>query len=163
MTTEATCAERWADHKNSRLAHISSLFDIIDHPSRVAPWGSDPEDVTSDLHELAAECDIEHEDRSPDDLAEDAQTQLYQLPLCVDVRAEITVVLSTGGPGDELVFVCDADDGYVRSASYRFLDWWDGETRTLSGTDRDIACRFLDELCAGDVAYFLKSRTGAEE
>ena len=45
--------------------------------------------------------------------------------------------LSTGGPGDEFRFYCDADKSVVH-IEYWFLDWFDGASISLNGKDKEL-------------------------
>ena len=48
--------------------------------------------------------------------------------------------LSWGGPSDYFLFFEDGD------IEYRFLDWFDGASRKLTGEDYEIMKRFYDEV-----------------
>ena len=43
----------------------------------------------------------------------------------------LTIVLSGGGPSSHIEAIID-EDGYVKSATYHFLDWFDGASRKIS-------------------------------
>ena len=53
--------------------------------------------------------------------------------------------ISTGGPGDEFRFFADPGRK-VHRIEYRFLDWYDGAGRDLSGKDYDLLMEFFEEL-----------------
>jgi hypothetical protein len=83
---------------------------------------------------------MDHED---EDIREDAYNAQNELPLSIDVKRTVIVQLSTGGPGDQ--FEIDVDDeGNVVRIRYRFIDWFDGAERTLSGDEAEDAEAFLD-------------------
>lgn len=82
--------------------------------------------------------------------ADDAYDRLNSLALDVRVKHTMTVLLSTGDPGDQLEIAIEkgkygwelADD----EATYRFLDWFDGATRRTRDVD---VMRFLEGLIGG--------------
>ncbi len=51
--------------------------------------------------------------------------------------------LSWGGPSDEFRFYVDPDLTCFR-IEYWFLDWFDGASRTLSGTDKDMMMEIFE-------------------
>lgn len=85
--------------------------------------------------------------------AEDYDTQdevleeLDNYALCIDVRHTMIVQLSTGGPGDQFeIEITQGDHGWEladREATYRFLDWFDGATKT---TDNEAVMRYLGAM-----------------
>jgi hypothetical protein len=66
-------------------------------------------------------------------------------------------LLSGGGPQDEFRFFCDV--GYKPyKIEYAFLDWRDGATRELSGTDLELLGEIWDwfEECGAPQAAYAK-------
>jgi hypothetical protein len=51
--------------------------------------------------------------------------------------------LSTGGPGDEFRFYLTMDKSLYK-VEYVFLDWFDGATRKLHGTDLELLTEMWD-------------------
>ena len=74
-----------------------------------------------------------------DDAFDEAQEEMDNYALCLDLKTTMIVQLSTGGPGDQLEIAVEkgqhgwelADD----HATYRFLDWFDGATRRTDDPD----------------------------
>jgi len=46
--------------------------------------------------------------------------------------------ISWGGPSDEFRFYSRDESGTPQRITYTFMDWFDGEERTLTGTDRAL-------------------------
>lgn len=78
-----------------------------------------------------------------DDGREDAYERWDELPLSIDTKLEVTVLLSWGGPQDEFVLSVNPEDRSIGAIRYRFLDWFDGATRTLEGEQYETARDFL--------------------
>lgn len=97
------------------------------------------EDRLQDLRKLwTAYCEGD-EDRHSDDLGNFHEYGLcfdYVTPEAGEPASEgfFRYQLSTGGPGDEFRFFCGPGFEAYR-VEYRFLDWWDGAGRTLTGDD----------------------------
>lgn len=114
---------------------------------------ADADEIASDVHLRAAgvdpsadeipedvdTLDIVLTDRDEDDLAESAREALQNYGLSLEVRTVVVWQFSTGGPGDQVEMdVSSGTYGYdVDGATYRFLDWFDGAARELSGADLD--------------------------
>ena len=52
--------------------------------------------------------------------------------------------LSWGGPSDEFRFYWNGNRAY--SIEYRFMDWWDGAVRTLTGEDFGLLEEIFEDL-----------------
>ena len=74
---------------------------------------------------------------------DDAQDLRYEYPLHVETKKVVVILLSTGGPHDEFRVTLD-DNGDPEQIEYRFLDWFDGATRTLEGPEFERAAEFLE-------------------
>lgn len=79
---------------------------------------------------------------------------IYEYGLCLCYIAEedthngrgfIRYQLSTGGPGDELRYFVDWQ-GKVYKVEYWFLDWFDGASRTLTGSNLETALNAWEYL-----------------
>ena len=68
------------------------------------------------------------------DEQENAQTELDEMALSVDSRTITTILLSCGGPSDELQVTHDGAD--IESVIYVFKDWFDGARESV---DEDSA------------------------
>lgn len=66
-------------------------------------------------------------DNADDDRAAE---ELDEYPLSIDKQTVYVVLLSTGGPGDQIEITCDANGDVIR-VEYRFLDWFDGAVTTV--------------------------------
>jgi len=84
---------------------------------------------------------------------ESAREAVENYPLCMDSNIEIRIQLSTGGPGDEFLVTCD-DEGNIGEIRYRFLDWFDGATVTLSGSEYATAEAFCQSFVEYEVAKY---------
>ena len=118
MTQQETCEQRIDRHLQSRIETLRQISEGI-NPETGNPY--------------------EDEDQQ----YEDADNMILSL----DRRITVTVVLSTGGPHDELVFTYNGEPGDHEpdSIDYRFQDWYDGATRRLTGSDYDTALNAYGE------------------
>lgn len=92
-------------------------------------------------------------DLDPDgDMQDQAQTRLYEYPLCVEATTTFEIVLGTGGPDDRLLIECDTSDRIsgtfphevigtdyeIRRVLYRYS--WSGSAEVeLVGEDKEVA------------------------
>jgi len=63
---------------------------------------------------------------------EDALDELNSLPLDINSKKVITILLSTGGPADWVEVWCD--DSEILEMYYHFSDWFDHAKRKISET-----------------------------
>lgn len=84
------------------------------------------------------------QDSGDDNACDEVQDKLDTFALCVDIRHTMIVCISTGGPGDQFeIAVEQGPYGWNladNEATYRFLDWFDGATRT---TDNEAVMEYL--------------------
>ncbi len=95
MTAQQTCAERIADYMASRAEDIGTLQALANGEAQ-----------TFDLD------------------AEDAEQQLNEMPLSVELVRHVKILLGTGGPADWLDAELDADND-IRVLEYHYADWGD--------------------------------------
>jgi len=118
-TREATCEERVSDQLAGRVRDLQGIRDRLD---------------------VALEVD----DMYAHDAALD---ELNTFALCVDLRTTMVVQISTGGPGDQFEIAVErGEHGWEladNEATYRFLDWFDGATRT---TDNEAVMAYLENI-----------------
>ena len=147
MTSTPTCDERVDEHLAGRLADLRSLFyliDLADDEPTAGDLGTD-----TDGREVY-EWWTRDKHATVDDLREQAQERLDELPLGADMPDWdgppcVRVQLSTGGPGDEFLLYLNST-GQVYSVEYRYLDWWDSASRIVTGDDRELIERAWGEL-----------------
>lgn len=108
MSKQPTCEERIADRMAGREEYVRKLQAIVDNGPATFDEDYDDEELTED----------------------EAQERLDELPLSVEPRRFIRILLSTGGPGDWLDAEIDVD-GTVTSVSYHFNDWFDHAERPV--------------------------------
>ena len=121
---EDTCEARIDKQLQGRIDDLTELHNVVDDDEGVI----DGEEIDAD----------------------DAYDRLANLPLSVDVKHTMTVLLSTGGPGDQFeIEIEKGEHGWELAddeATYRFLDWFDGATRK---TDDPNVIRFLEGFLGG--------------
>ena len=139
MTT--TCDERVDRHRESRMADLKALYRFGD---------CDPE-------ERRAFCEEEGIDLDSDGGREAADERRCEYGLCFDYVAPGTFTddqktpcfdigadagywryqISWGGPSEEIRFF--ASGGTFGRAEFWLLDWFDGASTVLAGSDRETA------------------------
>jgi len=81
------------------------------------------------------------------DDGDEAQEELDEFALSMELRTTMVVQISTGGPGDQFeIAVVNNGHGWeldADKATYRFLDWFDGATRT---TDDPAVMAYLANM-----------------
>jgi hypothetical protein len=81
------------------------------------------------------------------DDGDEAQEELDEFALSMELRTTMVVQISTGGPGDQFeIAVVNNGHGWeldADKATYRFLDWFDGSTRT---TDDPAVMAYLANM-----------------
>jgi hypothetical protein len=75
---------------------------------------------------------------------EEAYEEMNTMVLGSFVRKIVTLTLSWGGPADYLDFHLDPHGNLLRVV-YRFEDWYDGASRTLSGTELSVMTDMFEE------------------
>lgn len=120
-TRNASCEKRIDANLASRIEDLAEIIAAIDNDGGVI----DGDKVDGD----------------------DALERLNGYALCSDIKTIMTLQISTGGPGDQFeVEVVRGDYGWElddTSATYRFLDWFDGATRR---TDNPTVMRYLTSM-----------------
>lgn len=126
-----TCSERVAAQMEQREEQIHNLFLVRDGDA-LAP-------VVREAFDLGVN------DPLPEgaDATEQAYDRLNELPLSVEVEHVVRIVLSTGGPHDEI-------RAYVRGgemfrAEYAFQDWYEGATLPVLEVDSAL-WRYAEEI-----------------
>jgi hypothetical protein len=120
-TRNKTCEERIDSHLASRAGDLADIFAVIDGETQ------------------RYEGEVYNED--------DAVEILDEWALALDLTVTMKVVIGTGGPGDQFeVEITRGRYGWElaeNEATYRFLDWGDGATRST----RDPAVmRYLEMM-----------------
>jgi len=83
-----------------------------------------------------------------DDSQEGPDQAWLEHPLSVDSKLQVRVQMSWGGPSDEYLLTVD-EDGDIGEIRYRFMDWFDGATKTLDGEDQEL----VEWFCQRFVEY----------
>ena len=128
MEKQATCEERIGAHLESRM---DGLREAINGLNTCEDCG----------HEWAEDDPIECPECGSDDIQEAEHMghtwEQYEQGILAFEKTELyTVLLSTGGPHDEIrLYVRDKE---IIRAEYRFQDWFDGATRPITGPDFDL-------------------------
>lgn len=98
-----------------------------------------PRNLTGRLADIRAMLD-----REDPDLGDDELPPLNEYGLGADVRYSIRVDLSTGGPADYIT--ATVAHGDVLSAEYHFADWFDHDSRSLTGPEFETVAEYLGYL-----------------
>lgn len=123
MSKELTCEERIEDQYLRQEEYLELLFKVLDDHE----FDEDDEDEKKQL-QLIEDDGIDRE-------------TIYEYAAGSNMKKILTIVLSGGGPSSHIEAIID-EDGYVESAKYVFLDWFDGATRKIP---RDSAMfRFVE-------------------
>lgn len=169
MTTQPTCADRIAEHREGRLANLGALNTLANVDDR-----DDLNEIVSDqaardaLSELQiSDKDIqeahEGEGRVFEEIREAADDARIAMVLEITTTRTFKILLSTGGPADWLAVECSGDtaqsepepesggDRYeVERITYHFQDWGDHAEERLTddafATARAFAERVVPEL-----------------
>jgi hypothetical protein len=113
MSKELSCKERIEDHYMRTEEYIDLMFKVLDNDS----LDDDDEDDKKLLQQI-----------EEDGIDEGS---IHEYAAGTSMEKLLTIVLSGGGPSSHIEAIID-EDGYVKSATYHFLDWFDGATRKIS-------------------------------
>jgi hypothetical protein len=108
-----SCKERIEEEYRRTDDYIELMFKVLDNYE----FDEDDEDDKKQLHEI--------EDDGID------EGTIHEYAAGTSMEKLLTIVLSGGGPSSHIEAIID-EDGYVKSATYHFLDWFDGATRKIS-------------------------------
>jgi len=112
---QATCRQRWAVQKDSRMSEIRKLWRLYQH---------NPEASSEELGRWG-EYGLSFDYVASGTFAR--QHMGYW-------RFQI----SYGGPSEEFRFYADHPRAQAHRITFAFLDWWDGYERKLSGKDEAL-------------------------
>lgn len=113
MSKELSCKERIEEEYRRTDDYIELMFKVLDGYE----FDEDDEDDKKQLQEI--------EDDGID------EGTIHEYAAGTSMEKLLTIVLSGGGPSSHIEAIID-EDGYVKSATYHFLDWFDGATRKIS-------------------------------
>jgi hypothetical protein len=113
MSKELSCKERIEEEYRRTDDYIELMFKVLDNYE----FDEDDEDDKKQLQEI--------EDDGID------EGTIHEYAAGTSMEKLLTIVLSGGGPSSHIEAIID-EDGYVKSATYHFLDWFDGATRKIS-------------------------------
>lgn len=113
MSKELSCKERIEEEYRRADDYIELMFKVLDNYE----FDEDDEDDKKQLQEI--------EDDGID------EGTIHEYAAGTSMEKLLTIVLSGGGPSSHIEAIID-EDGYVKSATYHFLDWFDGATRKIS-------------------------------
>lgn len=113
MSKQLSCKERIEDEYRRADDYIELMFKVLDNDR----LDEDDEDDKKLLQLI-----------EDDGIDEDS---IYEYAAGSSMEKLLTIVLSGGGPSSHIEAIID-EDGDVKSATYHFLDWFDGATRKIS-------------------------------
>jgi hypothetical protein len=113
MSKQLSCKERIEEEYRRADDYIELMFKVLDNYE----FDEDDEDDKKQLQEI--------EDDGID------EGSIHEYAAGTSMEKLLTIVLSGGGPSSHIEAIID-EDGYVKSATYHFLDWFDGATRKIS-------------------------------
>ena len=113
MSKQLSCKERIEEEYRRADDYIELMFKVLDGYE----FDEDDEDDKKQLQEI--------EDDGID------EGSIHEYAAGTSMEKLLTIVLSGGGPSSHIEAIID-EDGYVKSATYHFLDWFDGATRKIS-------------------------------
>lgn len=112
MSKNLSCEERIEDHYLRAEEYIDLLFKVLDDHQ----FDEDDEDDKK-LLQLIEDDGID-------------EGTIHEYSAGSTMKKHLTIILSGGGPSSHIEAIID-EDGYVESAKYVFLDWYDGATRKI--------------------------------
>jgi hypothetical protein len=112
MSKELSCQERIEDQYLRQEEYLELMFKVLDDYE----FDEDDEDDKKQLKEI-------------EDDGMDRET-IHEYAAGSNMKKILTIVLSGGGPSSHIEAIID-EDGYIESAKYVFLDWFDGATRKI--------------------------------
>jgi hypothetical protein len=142
-TKQPTCEERIGEHLNGRLSDFRDLVAVATGNLR-AETGNRADDPVNRLYD-AGEIDSTLTN-TDEELQEQAQERIWEMPLAVTKQTMFRIDLSTGGPADYLEVTCDTDEPAIQTIRYHFADWFDHAERTLEGDEFKAAAEFAENL-----------------
>ena len=95
----------------------------------------------------------EANDNDDYDQYENLREELYELPISVEVKKTVEIVLSTGGPHDHILYYLDSNNEPY-SATYHFKDWFDGASTPMTGEAMEAAMVLWEELGGSELILF---------
>jgi hypothetical protein len=113
MSKQLSCQERIEEEYRRTDDYIELMFKVLDNDR----LDEDDEDDKK-LLDLIEEDGID-------------EGTIHEYAAGTSMEKLLTIVLSGGGPSSHIEAIID-EDGYVKSATYHFLDWFDGATRKIS-------------------------------
>lgn len=113
MSKQLSCKDRIEEEYRRADDYIELMFKVLDNYE----FDEDDEDEKKQLQEI--------EDDGID------EGTIHEYAAGTSMEKLLTIVLSGGGPSSHIEAIID-EDGYVKSATYHFLDWFDGATRKIS-------------------------------
>lgn len=113
MSKQLSCQERIEEEYRRTDDYIELMFKVLDNYE----FDEDDEDDKKQLQQI--------EDDGID------EGSIHEYAAGTSMEKLLTIVLSGGGPSSHIEAIID-EDGYVKSATYHFLDWFDGASRKIS-------------------------------
>ena len=113
MSKQLSCKDRIEEEYRRADDYIELMFKVLDNDR----LDEDDEDDKK-LLQLIEEDGID-------------EGTIHEYAAGTSMEKLLTIVLSGGGPSSHIEAIID-EDGYVKSATYHFLDWFDGATRKIS-------------------------------
>lgn len=181
-TEHPSCAERVADSRDSRLGELRMMLQPEHDDVELLDDGTMDTVLRIDDQEFRYSDSSDYRDPDTgainleefveanfDDMRETMYEQFNEYGLCFDYVAPGTFTdqeqgyfryqISWGGPSEEIRFFVNPDFS-VYHVEFWFLDWWDGASLTLRGTDRGVADMVWQQFSEGcDLSAMVKSES----
>lgn len=93
------------------------------------------------------EKEVEYDEGGEEIEVEDDEDEDENGPMVYHVQKILSfkLELSGGGPSDYFIIEVDPDDKTCIDAEYHYLDWFDGATRSPTGTDLNIVLDWAEQ------------------
>lgn len=137
---QPTCAERVQDHWEGRRTDLKRALAMEERGGCDEWLRLDTAERVEILQECGLSPFMSRRDECPEEIP-----NLYEYGLSFDYVAPDTFSdqpegfwryqLSTGGPGDEIRFFASSPRSRCYRVEYWFLDWWDGASLDITGSD----------------------------
>ena len=151
--SDKTCEERINDELEHEIQRIREALGHAEQVYDLACQKCGHKWQTEDEYEACPGCGNGDEIDVEENCDAESRDSYWQGILSIDTQLMFRVQLSTGGPGDQFEIYVDPQDHEISHIDYRFLDWFDGAERRLTGTDFDLAVEMFQDIAANCKIY----------
>lgn len=97
---------------------------------------------------------LDHGHREDNQVGTDVQTydEYQDNILGINVKIEMDIQCSWGGPSDGFKLSVNPEDGEIESAEYYYRDWFDGATQKVSDDDLEYIKRMFGSMVENEIA-----------